>query len=845
MRTCRPILAIIALLVSTNTTLSETVLDVLVLYTSKTRAYHGGTDGTLAHIQAAFVQANEAFENSEVSIRLRARAIEHIDYSDHPTDMGEDLDYITESSEVLALRNETGADLVSLFRRDSAGETAGIAWLLRNPNGDETAAYSVVSSKAVASSTTFHHEIGHNLGAAHDRENSENGGLYPYSHGHRFQPDNRVQQRTIMAYSPGWPTNHFSNPNVQFAGTPTGIASGEDAADNARGFNLIAHTIDAYREHIHRLPIADAGDDIVSEDFNGNGSETVTLDGSASSAQDSIVSWEWNWQGGSSSGVSISADFPLGETIVTLTVTDSKGYDAEDTVIVTIIEGYPVRSFQAGLNHSIFIKHDGTLLGAGNKGEGLLGFFYNGDNQFQTTPIDVPLDDVVSVSSGSRHNLFLKSDGSVWGTGRNSSGSLGNASSYAYQPYRIVDRDVVKVSAGGSHSLFLKTDGSVWGVGSNWDHQLGLDTNRDTRTPTKIIESDVIDIEAGGGSSYFVKSDGSLWMTGFATYSLTIETPREIVPSNVVSVSSSGDHALLIKTDGSLWAFGQNQYGQLGIGNRTESEIPKMVLSSGVAAIAAGNRFSLILKQDGSLWITGQEFYYSEGSGGEPKTLSPKILVPENVTSVVAFSGHAFFNTTDGSTWAIGNNNYGQLANGNTEYQTEPIKIFSSSVIIEDSPPNAVSGGNIFILDDDVDGKAFATLDGSGSGDDWWIKNYRWTWNGNSILGRSLNVEFERGQTEVEFTVTDDQGLTDTDTFIVTVADPSDYRQTRIFSESGVEFLEVMEYSTELEYTLWQSYDLINWQIIDSRTQVVDNSLIFELENAAPRFYRIELSTSQ
>ncbi len=67
------------------------------------------------------------------------------------------------------------------------------------------------------------------------------------------------------------------------------------------------------------------------------GSELVTLDASASTDQENaIVSYLWTWTGGSATGVSPSARFPVGTTAVTLTVADENGIVNSDTVTITV-----------------------------------------------------------------------------------------------------------------------------------------------------------------------------------------------------------------------------------------------------------------------------------------------------------------------------------------------------------------------------------------------------------------------------------------------------------------------------------------------------------------------------
>lgn len=96
-------------------------------------------------------------------------------------------------------------------------------------------------------------------------------------------------------------------------------------------------------------PLANAGADIFLSDTvvrgpapeylitEPSGSEVVTLDAALSTDQeDAIVSYAWTWPGGGASGVTASARFPVGTTVVTLTVTDDKGIVNSDTVNVTV-----------------------------------------------------------------------------------------------------------------------------------------------------------------------------------------------------------------------------------------------------------------------------------------------------------------------------------------------------------------------------------------------------------------------------------------------------------------------------------------------------------------------------
>src|SRR5690606_29208940 len=101
-------------------------------------------------------------------------------------------------------RERVGADLVSLVRRfnNAEHEGCGVAWLLGGDQtqitpGHESFGYSVISDSNgtlgadgghYCRDETLMHELGHNLGSAHDiaTVNSEGSeGRYPYSHGYK------------------------------------------------------------------------------------------------------------------------------------------------------------------------------------------------------------------------------------------------------------------------------------------------------------------------------------------------------------------------------------------------------------------------------------------------------------------------------------------------------------------------------------------------------------------------------------------------------------------------------------------------------------------------------------
>jgi hypothetical protein len=158
-----------------------------------------------------------------------------------------------------AQRDALAADLVCLVQNRADTKSSGIAYILDDPGSvhNPTQGFSVVQYGYLNAGSVFSHEIGHNLGCSHDRENAKDSdgtdakGAFSYSYGYRFRGADGVEYRTIMAYPPGSRLAYFSNPDItapapisRRLGVPVG-QTGE--ADNARTIRETAFEVANYR----------------------------------------------------------------------------------------------------------------------------------------------------------------------------------------------------------------------------------------------------------------------------------------------------------------------------------------------------------------------------------------------------------------------------------------------------------------------------------------------------------------------------------------------------------------------------------------------------------------------
>ena len=167
-----------------------------------------------------------------------------------------------------------------------------------------------------------------------------------------------------------------------------------------------------------------------------------------------------------------------------------------------------------------------------------------------------------------------------WGIGNNGRLADGTTTSRNYaaaisNPTGIDLADVRSLSMGhGYHSLAVMNDGTMIAWGKNGSGQVGDGTTVDRTSPVTVSFP-------GGGSA-----------------------PR------IKMAVAGGDHSLAVDYDGNVWAWGEDRYGQLGLGGTTGKTAPTKITSlSNIVMVAAGYRHSMALDEDGKLWAWGQDTY--------------------------------------------------------------------------------------------------------------------------------------------------------------------------------------------------------------------------------------------
>ena len=263
------------------------------------------------------------------------------------------------------------------------------------------------------------------------------------------------------------------------------------------------------------------------------------------------------------------------------------------TPVTTFAGGTNWKQVACGASHSLAIKTDGTLWGWGS-GVGLgIGAVAN-----KLTPVTTTLGgtDWKQVACGDNHSAVIKTDGTLWVWGSNTSGQLGiNDATQRLTPVTTFagGSNWKQVGCGYRQIAAIKTDGTLWTWGINSSGQLGLNDI--------ILRSTPVTTFAGGSnwkqigvtfsnSPIAIKTDGTLWIWGQNT-SAQLGNNTVVNRSTPVTTFAGGTNwkqvaagqlnTAAIKTDGTLWIWGGNGSGQLGNNTTVTRSTPVTTFAGG------------------------------------------------------------------------------------------------------------------------------------------------------------------------------------------------------------------------------------------------------------------------
>jgi hypothetical protein len=147
-------------------------------------------------------------------------------------------------------------------------------------------------------------------------------------------------------------------------------------------------------------------------------------------------------------------------------------------------------------------------------------------------------------------------------------------------------------------------------------------------------------------------------------------------------------HTLALTFSGYVYAWGVNEFGQIGNGRFDHQIIPMKLNgfdSEKVVMISCGRIHSMALTKSGRVFSWGDNLYGQLGLGNRENSNEPK-LIEMNDIIIKKLSGghsHSMLLSNNGDIYVFGDNYCGQLGIGSEEIQTKPMKLNHKNKFID------------------------------------------------------------------------------------------------------------------------------------------------------------------
>nr|XP_009942726.1 PREDICTED: probable E3 ubiquitin-protein ligase HERC4 isoform X3 [Opisthocomus hoazin] len=254
---------------------------------------------------------------------------------------------------------------------------------------------------------------------------------------------------------------------------------------------------------------------------------------------------------------------------------------------------------------------------------------------------------VRDVGCGLRHTVFVLDDGTVYTCGCNDLGQLGHEKARKRPEHvgALDAQNIVAVSCGEAHTLALNDKGQVYAWGLATDGQLGLPgTEECIRVPRNI---------------------------------------KSLSEIQIVQVACGYYHSLALSKGSEVFSWGQNKYGQLGLGyeykKQNSPHVIKSLLGIPFAQIAAGGAHSFVLTLSGAIFGWGRNKFGQLGLNDDNDRYAPtllKSLRTQKVVHICCGEDHTAALTKEGGVFTFGAGGYGQLGHNSTSHEINPRKVF-------------------------------------------------------------------------------------------------------------------------------------------------------------------------
>ncbi|XP_055446853.1 probable E3 ubiquitin-protein ligase HERC4 isoform X5 [Bubalus kerabau] len=306
---------------------------------------------------------------------------------------------------------------------------------------------------------------------------------------------------------------------------------------------------------------------------------------------------------------------------------------------------------------------------------------------------------VRDVGCGLRHTVFVLDDGTVYTCGCNDLGQLGHEKSRK-KPEQVVALDaqnIVAVSCGEAHTLALNDKGQVYAWGLDSDGQLGLlgseECIRVPRNIKSLSDVQIVQVACGYYHSLALSKASEVFCWGQNKYGqlgLGIDCKKQASPQLIKSllgipfmqIAAGGAHSFVLTLSGAIFGWGRNKFGQLGLNDENDRYVPNLLKSlrtQKIVYICCGEDHTAALTKEGGVFTFGAGGYGQLGHNSTSHEINPRKvfeLMGSIVTQIACGRQHtSAFVPSSGRIYSFGLGGNGQLGTGSTSNRKSPFTV--------------------------------------------------------------------------------------------------------------------------------------------------------------------------
>jgi len=129
--------------------------------------------------------------------------------------------------------------------------------------------------------------------------------------------------------------------------------------------------------------------------------------------------------------------------------------------------------------------------------------------------------------------------------------------------------DILEIACGHYHTLFLTESRKVYSTGGNSYGELGVGNKKTSFLPIKLMMLDSFQIEKISASNHSaaLTDKGELYLWGPFSFGESVFPQKIIIKNRIKNVSLGSKFGICIDSVGSLYGWGDNENGELGLGD--------------------------------------------------------------------------------------------------------------------------------------------------------------------------------------------------------------------------------------------------------------------------------------